>query len=115
MQAVALRRPELVRRLVVAASGPGGVPDTPAAPDRVWEVAGKPVNDDEDFLYLFFPDTPAARAAGLASLRRLDTRLGASAATVRPEGVGAQAAALGRWGRGRAPLGSGSGRSHTRC
>ncbi|WP_328790620.1 MULTISPECIES: alpha/beta fold hydrolase [unclassified Streptomyces] len=102
VQAVALRRPELVRRLVVAASGPGGVPGTPPAPDRVWEVAGKPVNDDEDFLYLFFPDAPAARAAGLASLRRLDTRLGASASAsaVRPESVGAQAAALGRWGRG---------------
>ncbi|MFD9409268.1 alpha/beta fold hydrolase [Streptomyces sp. NPDC059989] len=100
VQAVTLRRPDLVRRLVVAASGPGGVPGTPAPPDKVWQVAGKPVNDDEDFLYLFFPDTPAARDAGLASLRRLDARLDVSAAAVQPQGIGAQAAALAAWGRG---------------
>jgi hypothetical protein len=29
---------------------PGQVPDAPASPARVWEVAPKPVNNDEDFL-----------------------------------------------------------------
>lgn len=74
-QRVALDRPELVRRLVVAGSGPGGVPDQPAPPEKVWQVAPKPVNEDEDFLYLFFPETPEGREAGIRSLRRLDHRL----------------------------------------
>jgi pimeloyl-ACP methyl ester carboxylesterase len=95
-QGVALTRPELVRRLVVAGSGPGGrVPGQPTSPEEVWQVAGKPVNDDEDFLYLFFPENAAAREAGLASLRRLDTRLLASGATVSPEAVKAQMVAIG--------------------
>ena len=87
VQAATLQRPGLVRRLVVAGSTPGGVPDMPAPPDNVWPTALKPVNDDEDFLYLFFPETDAARGAGLASLRRLDTRLNSSHAAVAPETV----------------------------
>jgi hypothetical protein len=35
---------------------------------------GKPASSEDDFLYLFFPDTDEARQAGLASLRRLDSR-----------------------------------------
>lgn len=98
VQAVALARPDLVRRLVVAGSGPGRLPDAPAAPARVWEVAGHEVNDDEDFLYLFYPGTDAARQAGLESLRRLDTRLQRTGAAVSPVAVKAQVAALGSLG-----------------
>lgn len=90
VQAAALQRPGLVRRLVVAGSTPGGVPDMPAPADDVWPTALKPVNDDEDFLYLFFPDTEAARCAGRASLRRLDTRLSAGHQPVTAEVVKAQ-------------------------
>lgn len=75
-QAAALREPALVRRLVVAGSSPGsGVPGQPAPEPRVWQVATKHTNDDEDFLYLFFPDTPAGRSLGLESLRRIDVRV----------------------------------------
>jgi pimeloyl-ACP methyl ester carboxylesterase len=94
VQAATLLRPRLVRRLIVAGSTPGGVPDMPAPPDRVWQVAVKPVNEDEDFLYLFFPETDAARQAGLASLRRLDSRLNDSHAAVAPETIQAQLAAI---------------------
>ena len=95
VQAATLLRPNFVRRLVVAGSTPGGVPDMPAPADKVWQVAGKPVSDDEDFLYLFFPETEAARQAGLASLRRLDTRLDDSHVAVSPEAIRAQLAAIG--------------------
>jgi pimeloyl-ACP methyl ester carboxylesterase len=98
-QRVALDRPDLVRRLIVASSSPGAVPGTPAPPAIVGQVAGKPVNDDADFLYMFFPETTAAREAGLASLRRLDTRLAASNASVALEAVGAQQASFGSWSR----------------
>ncbi|GII54340.1 alpha/beta hydrolase [Planotetraspora thailandica] len=95
-QAVALSRPDLVRRLVVVGSGPGGkVPGQPASPDKVWQVAGKPVNDDEDFLYLFFPETDEGRELGLASLCRTDQRLLKSHAEVSPEAVKAQMTAIG--------------------
>jgi pimeloyl-ACP methyl ester carboxylesterase len=100
VQDIALNHPGLVRRLVVAASGPGAVPGIPAPPARLWEAARRPVNDDDDFLYMFFPDTPDGRQAGLASLRRLDTRLAASGADTDPGSVAAQAAALTGWGKG---------------
>lgn len=92
-QIAALEHPELVRRLVLAASGPGGVPDQPHQPAKVSQVARKPHLEDEDYLYLFFPETETASAAGLASLQRLDYRLSRSHAEVSPEQVQAQNAA----------------------
>ncbi|MGC0379733.1 alpha/beta fold hydrolase [Streptomyces sp. SAI-229] len=93
-QGVALAAPGLVRRLVVAGSSAGGVPDLPAPPPRTQQTVGKPVNGDEDFLYLFFPETEEARAAGLASLRRLDHRLKTSGAVVGPDAVRGQLHAI---------------------
>jgi pimeloyl-ACP methyl ester carboxylesterase len=92
VQAAALHASALVRRLVVAASSPGGgVPGQPAPDARVWEVATKQSNADEDFLYLFFPDTAAGRARGLASLRRIDARaLDHAHVPVSPSTVAAQ-------------------------
>jgi pimeloyl-ACP methyl ester carboxylesterase len=94
VQSAALQRPDLVRRLIVAGSGPGGVPDAPAAPEKVWKVAGKPVNDDEDFLYLFFPQTPAGITAGRAHLARLGQRAEPPEPAVREESVKKQVAAF---------------------
>jgi hypothetical protein len=76
-----------VRRLIVAGSGPGGVPDAPAALAKIWEVAGKPIDDDEDFLYLFFPETPEGIAAGREHLARLGRRTESAEPRVRAEGV----------------------------
>ncbi|MEO3821046.1 alpha/beta hydrolase [Plantactinospora sp. B24E8] len=88
---VALRRPELVRRLVVAGSAPGGpVPAMPRMSEQTWQIATRPENVDEDFLHLFFPADEAGREAGLASLRRLDARLGGSGSTLKPEALAAQ-------------------------
>lgn len=98
---LALNYPAVVRRLILAGTGPGGVPESPRAPDKVWQVAGKPKNSDDDFLYLFFTDSTASRDAGLASLRRLDRRLVKSAAVVSSEGVRRQAAAIAAWGQGQ--------------
>jgi len=100
-QRLALDRPGLVRRIVLAGTGPGGVPEAPRTPEKVWQVAAKAVNDDEDFLYLFFADTPTSRAAGLASLRRLDRRLATSRASVSPESWKVQAGAIAAWAAGK--------------
>lgn len=73
-----LSNPDLVRRLVIAGSTPGFVPgDAPRngpVPEKVWQTAFKPVNDDEDFLYLFFSPNPASQAAGKAYRNRLKVR-----------------------------------------
>jgi hypothetical protein len=60
----------------------------------VGQVSTKPTLENEDYLYLFFTETDAARAAGLASLRRLDYRLHRSHAEVTLEQVMAQTAAI---------------------
>jgi pimeloyl-ACP methyl ester carboxylesterase len=99
--ALALQRPGLVRKLVVAASGPGDVPGTPPASDRIPEIALRDKNLDEDFLFLFFPETPEGRAAGLESLRRLDIRLLESQADASPQAYQAQAGALAVWHSGK--------------
>jgi pimeloyl-ACP methyl ester carboxylesterase len=101
-QAMTLTRPSLIRRLIVAASKPGPVSGAPRPPEKVSQIAPKPVNDDEDFLYLFFAESDASRSAGLASLRRLDTRLRESGSTVSGEGTRAQGEALAAWSSGTA-------------
>jgi pimeloyl-ACP methyl ester carboxylesterase len=70
-QQVALNFPDLVRRLVVAGSSPGGISDGPKQHPKVQQVMGNPVNSEEDFLFLFFPETDTARAAGRAYYARL--------------------------------------------
>jgi pimeloyl-ACP methyl ester carboxylesterase len=96
VQAAALKRPDLVRRLIVAGSTPGGVPDQPPAAPAIWQLASKSHNSDEDFLQLFFPDTEAGRQSGLESLRRLEHRLGSPAhAEVDAEAWQAQLRAIG--------------------
>jgi pimeloyl-ACP methyl ester carboxylesterase len=72
-QELTLRRPELVRRLIIVGSGAGYVEGANLSAKAI-EVATKPVNTDEDFLYLFFKDTPTSQAAGREHLARLRLR-----------------------------------------
>lgn len=67
-QMVALSAPDRVRRLVIAGSGPGAVPEGPAQHPHVREVVTKDVLDGEDILFLFFTETSEGRAAGRAHL-----------------------------------------------
>lgn len=75
------RRPELVRRLIIAGSGAGYVEGHNVRAEAI-AVATKPVNVDADFLYLFFRDTPTSQEAGRAHLARLRQRPDAFAARV---------------------------------
>jgi len=97
-QGIALGAPELVRRLIVAGSTPAGVPNQPPPSAKVGEILTHAVNDDEDYLHLFFPESDEARAAGLASLRRLDIRLARSQAAVQGDTYRAQLTAIGAFG-----------------
>lgn len=80
-QELTLQHPDLVRRLIIAGSGAGYVEDANLQPKAI-EIATKPVNTDEDFLYLFFRDTPTSQAAGRAHLARLRERTDAFASLV---------------------------------
>jgi pimeloyl-ACP methyl ester carboxylesterase len=75
-QRVAVRRPDLVRRLVLAASNPGGqTPGQPAPNPKILATMTKPEVTGEDLVYLFFPETDTGRTAGHQYLARVATRL----------------------------------------
>lgn len=99
-QAVALDHPDLVRRIVVAGSGPGGVPGNPERDPRVLKAMTAETNTEEDFLFLFFGLDSEGRRLGQESLARLSTRLDVSHARVKPESWKSQLEAIGRWGAG---------------
>ncbi|MFD3497102.1 alpha/beta fold hydrolase [Streptomyces sp. NPDC058676] len=81
-QHVVLRRPDLVRRLVVAGSSPGRVPGAQPLPEKVQGIMAKPDAGADDMLYLFFPETDAGRAAGVEHLTKVSTRLAAGGPAV---------------------------------
>jgi len=96
-QHVALRRPGLVRKIVVAgSSGPGVAPGTPEMSERVLSIMAKPDADTEDLLYLFYPETEQARAAGFEHLAKVAKRLEGGGPVVTEDAAQGQLAAVGR-------------------
>ena len=61
-QEVALRHPELVRKLLLLGTGLKG--GDPTMPPRTIEVASTPIPTIDDFLFLFFGRSEAAQKAG---------------------------------------------------
>lgn len=75
-QHITRTRPDLVRKLVVAAANPGGtVPGAPAPNPKTRATMTKPELTGDDWVFLFFPETETGRAAGYAHLARVATRL----------------------------------------
>lgn len=72
-QEVALRHPELVRKLMLLGTGPRG--GDPRMDPKVLEVAPRPVPTAEDFLFLFFGRSEAAKKAGLKFWERRHSRV----------------------------------------
>ncbi|ATA53629.1 alpha/beta hydrolase [Variovorax boronicumulans] len=72
VQEVVLRHPQLVRKLVLLGTGLRG--GDPKMEPRVLEVAPNPVPTADDFLYLFFGRSEAAKQAGLAFWERRHQR-----------------------------------------
>jgi pimeloyl-ACP methyl ester carboxylesterase len=96
-QHVALRRRELVRRVIAAgSSGPGVAPGTPQMSERVLSIMAKPDADAEDLLYLFYPETEQAGASGLEHLARVAKRLADGGPAVTEEAAHGQLAAVAR-------------------
>jgi pimeloyl-ACP methyl ester carboxylesterase len=97
-QQVTLDRPHLVRRLILAGTGPQGGEDMAAYPPEVTVHATIEVPTEESFLYLFFEPTVTSQAAGRAFWQRRTARNDQDTPSSLAA-MAAQAAAIGAWGK----------------
>lgn len=92
-QYVTRRRPDLVRKLILAASNlDGRVPGAPAPDPKVRAILGQPEVSGDDLVYLFFPDTDTGRAY----LARVAGRLAAGRPEVSEAAAAGQFTAIGK-------------------
>jgi pimeloyl-ACP methyl ester carboxylesterase len=97
-QQVTLDRPHLIRRLILAGTGPQGGEGLAAYPPEVTAQATIEVPTEESFLYLFFEPTATSQAAGRAFWQRRNARKDQDAPSSL-SAMAAQAAAIGTWGK----------------
>jgi pimeloyl-ACP methyl ester carboxylesterase len=71
-QALALDEPDLVRKVVLLGTGPGGNPENDPPTDIVFDIALKPDYEFDDFRYLFF--APGREQETQRSLERFGRR-----------------------------------------
>jgi pimeloyl-ACP methyl ester carboxylesterase len=96
-QQVASENPELIRRVILAGTGPRGGEGMASFTPKVTERATQETPIIENFLYLFFSPSETSQAAGRSFWKRRHTRVDqdipSSMAAMR-----AQAAAIADWG-----------------
>ena len=97
-QEITLQRPGLVRRLVLAATGPEGGHQMDGWAPIPHFHAMKDVQDADDVLALFFAPTETSRAKGREFVGRIFTRTEGRDETVSLETRDAQVAAIEQWG-----------------
>ncbi|MEU6745476.1 alpha/beta hydrolase [Spirillospora sp. NPDC046719] len=73
-QEIALVRPRLIRRLVLAGTGPKGAPGMHTWRADIESHARAQVNDADDLLYIFFAHTETSQALGKQFLGRIFER-----------------------------------------
>ena len=96
-QQVAIKSPDLVRRIILAGTGPEGGEGMDSFSPKVAEHATREKPALEDFLYLFFSQSDLGQAAGRAFWKRRHERVDQDA----PSSVAAmhaQAKAIAGWG-----------------
>jgi pimeloyl-ACP methyl ester carboxylesterase len=99
-QTVTLDNPDLVRRLVLAGTGPGGGEGIVLAGPEIRQVSGRPVLGLEEYLYLFFSPSEVSRAAGRRYWDRVNERGPEREPPVSGATIKAQVAALVAWSQG---------------
>ena len=70
-QQLALDHPERVRRLIIAGSGCGGVPEAPEQDLRVAKYIGADLPVEERLMFLLFSESEAGQAAGRRHLQNI--------------------------------------------
>ncbi len=93
-QRLAVLYPERIRRIVIAGSGSGAAPGMPGIPERVLAIQQQPESSLEDVLYLFYPETEAARARGLDHFGRVQADMPEGAPQVTQDAAMGQLAAI---------------------
>jgi pimeloyl-ACP methyl ester carboxylesterase len=73
-QQIALIRPAIVRRLILASSAPQGAADMHGWAPEVIGAIGTPQTSPEEYLSVFFTRSAASRQAGQQALRRMYAR-----------------------------------------
>jgi pimeloyl-ACP methyl ester carboxylesterase len=96
-QQLVLERPDLVRRLMLAGTGPRGGEGMLGFSERATHHATREVPIEEDVLYLFFSPTQTSQAAGRAFWARRHQRLDQDPQTTMAA-MAAQARAINAWG-----------------
>jgi pimeloyl-ACP methyl ester carboxylesterase len=97
-QEIALIRPDLVRRVVLASSAPTGADGIHGWAADVIGAVGKPETSAEEYLGVFFTSSPASRKAGQEALGRMYARTEDRDATVAWAVREAQYDAVCAWG-----------------
>ena len=97
-QHMTLSSPQLVRRLILAGTGPGKGEGTQDLNPTILDAASLPPSRNGQ-LQLFFEPTETSQAAGAAFWDRLQTREGERDPSLMGPGVQAQRTALTRWDR----------------
>ncbi|MEU4674610.1 alpha/beta hydrolase [Amycolatopsis sp. NPDC023774] len=98
-QELALARPVLVRRLVLAGTAPRGTGGDLALSGRTHVAATKEALGPKDLLYLLFPQTETGRTHGIEFIRRLGRPRPDPDFAVTPESWRAQLDSATAWGR----------------
>jgi len=73
-QQIALTRPTIVRRLVLASAAPEGAADMHGWAPEVIDAVGTPHTSPEAYLEVFFARSAASRQAGKEALQRMNAR-----------------------------------------
>lgn len=98
-QVLAATRPDLVRRVILAATAPRG--GDPARDPRIPKVAGNPQPALDDYLFMFFAPTATSQAAGRAFWERRIRRTADADPPSSPQTMKAQASAFVAWWRAK--------------
>lgn len=69
-QEIALIRPAIARRVILASSAPQGAVGMHGWAPRVIDAVGKPQTSPEEYIGVFFASSPSSRSAGQESVKR---------------------------------------------
>lgn len=102
-QSIALKEPGLVRRVVLAGTGPAGQSSLSKLPTMLGDLMRGLFTLKDPKQYLFFTKTAHGKAAARAFMKRIKERREDRVNPTSPLGVAAQVVAINRWGS-QAPM-----------
>jgi pimeloyl-ACP methyl ester carboxylesterase len=99
-QVIALKRPALLRRIILAGTGPAGGVGTAMDKPQLLKIFGdQKMSSDEKLLKLFFETTETSQSAGRQFVGRLARRTEDKDTPTTAESAGAQLVAMAAWAR----------------